>query len=306
MQVCSFTLKCEQFSFDFVSADKSKLNTLFTNNGLYSYFTIPKSKKFHMKITYNKSKLASDIRDIQHTYISIFILISFLLSGMALFFTFYSLKPIRKALSVNDEFIKDILHDFNTPITSMVLNVTMYQEEEGKNPFIERISHSIDNILLLQNNLKSFLQHSPSQNEEINIIKLLHERLNFMQNIYPNIVFKMEENNPLIKISNQEILTRIFDNILSNSAKYNKVKGKVTIRITNKQQVHIEDTGKGIRNIDKIFDRYYKEQDRGLGLGLHIVKKLATELNIGIYVSSEVHKGTHFILDFTYVKDINS
>jgi len=45
--------------------------------------------------------------------------------------------------------------------------------------------------------------------------------------------------------------------------------------------------------------RYYKEQDRGIGLGLHIVQKLANELNIALTIQSRSGEGTDVILDFT-------
>jgi len=36
----------------------------------------------------------------------------------------------------------------------------------------------------------------------------------------------------------------------------------------------------GVRKHAKVFDRFYKESDRGLGIGLHIVDKLCKELGI--------------------------
>lgn len=55
---------------------------------------------------------------------------------------------------------------------------------------LTRLSKSIDNILLLQNNLKSFLHDSPSQNDKLDIVALAHNRLKFMQNMYPKITFR--------------------------------------------------------------------------------------------------------------------
>ena len=301
MQVCSYTLDCNQYNYDFANKDMTKLNKLHENNDtLDSYFTIPNSKKFHLKITYPKIMYLQDIKNIQQKLWFKFIFAEILLFILSLFFTFYSLNPIRKALSLNDEFIKDILHDFNTPITSMVLNIKMFEEEKGKNPFISRITKSIDNILLLQNNLKCFLQHSPAQNSSVDIAKLTKKRLEFMQSIYPKITFIYENNNDLIRISNEEILTRIFDNILSNAAKYNRSNGEVKITIHG-TKISISDTGKGIKDISKVMQRYYKEQDRGLGLGLHIVQKLVNELNIEMEVISKIDVGTTFILDFKHL-----
>jgi signal transduction histidine kinase len=301
MQLCSYSLECEQFSFDFAPQSENILNKLYDNNGTHAYFTIPKSKKYYMKISYGEDKLRTDIEEITHSLWLQFILASLLLFGVALFFTFYSLNPIRKALRLNDEFIKDILHDFNTPITSMILNIKMFKDEKGDDPYISRLSKSIDNILRLQNNLKSFLHNSPSQSQNVDIAKLVEERLNNIQNIYPNLAYIYTKENDLVKNTNHELLMRIFDNILSNAAKYNKVNGEVKITISN-ETVSIEDTGKGIKDINKVLQRYYKEQDRGLGLGLHIVNKLCNELNIGMSIKSQINHGTKIVLNFQHLR----
>ena len=277
---------------------KNQLNELYDNSGLYAFFTIPKSEKFNIKISYSKQNFQNDMNKIEKILWIKFIIATLLLFSIALFFTFYSLKPIRKALKLNDEFIKDILHDFNTPITSMVLNIQMFQEEKGEDPYIQRVSHSVDTIVLLQNNLKSFLHHSPSQNTKVDIAALGKKRLDTMQNIYPKLTFTFKQNNTLVRITNDDLLTRILDNLLSNAAKYNKIKGEVTLTIYDDTLI-IQDTGKGINNIDKVLERYYKEQDRGLGLGLHIVQKLTNELNIGMMIESEVAVGTKFTLYFS-------
>ena len=301
MQVCSYTMKCVQFTFDFAPKDNHKLNELYDDTDLYAFFTIPKSEKFNIKISYPKQNYVNDMKTIRQTLWIKFILATLLLFGIALFFTFYSLRPIRKALKLNDEFIKDILHDFNTPITSMVLNMKMFKEEKGEDPYIQRVSLSVDTILLLQNNLKSFLHHSPSQNVEVDIASLAKKRLDAMQNIYPKLTFTFIKHNNLRRVTNDELLTRILDNLLSNAAKYNRSKGKIELTIQN-DTLRIKDTGKGIKDIDKVLQRYYKEQDRGLGLGLHIVQKLTNELNIEMKINSVVDIGTEFILDFSFLE----
>ena len=302
MQVCSYTLECEDFIFDFVSKEKGKTNTLYETDELYSYFSIPKSDKFYIKITYSSASFKNDMHEIISRLLLKFILATLLLLGTALFFTFYSLKPIREALKLNDEFIKDILHDFNTPITSIVLNLKMFKEEHEENPFVKRISHSIHTLLFLQNNLKSFLFHTSSQNSEVDIAAFVEERMGLMANTYPKITFSFSQENTLVKMTHPELLARVLDNLLSNAAKYNKAKGRVTITV-KKTKVFIEDTGKGIEDVEKVMHRYYKEQERGLGLGLHIVKKLISELDIHMQIYSQKELGTTIELDFKNLPD---
>ncbi len=298
MQLCSYTYECTQFDFEFTPKGEKRLNELYDDQNISAYFPVPKSKKYNVRIIYPHHLYTHDLHAIRRSLWLKFILATILLMGVALFFTFYSLKPIRQALRINDEFIKDILHDFNTPISSIVLNLKMFQDQYESNIFIQRINHSIDTILLLQNNLKSFLHHSPLHSECVDIALLTQKRMRFIQNLYPHITFTFEQENTLKKQTNSELLTRILDNLLTNAAKYNKPNGKVMLRIS-KETLYIEDTGKGMSNTKAVMQRYYKEQDRGLGLGLHIVQKLTSELNIKVKIDSKVDVGTCIALDFS-------
>jgi signal transduction histidine kinase len=58
----------------------------------------------------------------------------------------------------------------------------------------------------------------------------------------------------------------------------------------------VEDHGVGIESIEKIFSRYYRENEAkgGFGIGLNIVKQITEEENITIDVSSTLGKGTTF------------
>ncbi|SHO80698.1 Two-component system histidine kinase DccS [hydrothermal vent metagenome] len=296
MHICSYSLSCKEFLFDFVSQDKKVLNHLYINSDAYAFFYIPQSKDYYIKILYSKDKLEEDTSSINQKLTINFIITSIIFFFISILLTRYTLQPIRQAMQLNDEFIKDILHDFNTPITAMVLNIEMLKSEK-ENAFINRLSYSIDTILLLQNNLKSFLINSPSQNQSINITTLIKKRIEFIKNIYPNITFIYNDLDKLIKYTNEDLLTRIIDNLLSNSAKYNKPYGKVILTITN-NSIIIEDSGKGIKDVKKVFQRYYKEQSRGLGLGLHIVEKFTKELDIKLHIESQINIGTKITLEF--------
>ena len=104
---------------------------------------------------------------------------------------------------------------------------------------------------------------------------------------------------------NKDAFSRIIDNLLSNAYKYNKKDGFIKIILKDKLLI-IEDSGKGIKNPSKIFDRFYKENDRGIGIGLHIVKKLCDELDIKVSVKSEIGKGSIFYLDLKSIMSIST
>ena len=298
MEICSYTLKCKKYAIDFAPKKSHVLHQLYDDQeGLYAFFRMPKSKKFYLKLLYSKNAYAVDKRKLFLQFLWKFIGATFLLILLVFLLTWYSLKPIRKALTINDEFIKDILHDFNTPITSMLLNFSMLKEEKQKDISLQRLKHGLDTMLLLQNNLKGFLSNSVTQKRLVNIGDLVQERLRFMAGIYPYINFVYEEESTLLKVTNRELLTRILDNLLSNAAKYNHINGEVKVFII-KDLVTIKDTGKGIKDIAKALERYQTEQERGIGIGLHVVAKLTVELDIIMHINSKVNVGTEVILDF--------
>ena len=97
MQVCSYTLECEQFDFDFASKDAGQPNTLLGEYELYSYFSIPTSEKFYIKILYPKKMLQKDIHEIQSRLWIRFILATFLLLHHRTLFYFLLFKTHTKS-----------------------------------------------------------------------------------------------------------------------------------------------------------------------------------------------------------------
>lgn len=296
MRICSFNLQCDDFEIDFADAKKNELYRLYKDSdALSSYFSIPTSTENVLKIYLPAQKYNIKLEKLRDRILLQLVIVIFLLIILSLVFSIYTVSPLRNALHLTEEFIKDILHDFNTPISTLRLNVSMLKNELVSNKKIIRIEKSIQNILNLQNNLKSYLNNHKAQKEKFNLDTFLKERIALLENNYPMIKFKLEVDSVKL-FTNKEAFTRIIDNILSNGAKYNKKDGEIILNY--KQDIlEIKDTGKGIKNTKKIFDRFYKEQDRGIGIGLHIVKKLCDELKIDISVKSIVGEGSSFFIN---------
>ncbi len=298
MQICSYTLNCKDFNYDFFPKKPRVLpNTLYhLENETFALFPIPNSKNYYLKVSYDNRYLKKDIKKLFWNIAGIFLIATLIIMGLAFLFTLYSLKPIRRALHINQEFIKDILHDFNTPIASMVLNLEMLKKD-CQSPFIKRIEQSIDTIVSLQENLKLFLKNIKSDAKKIDLAKLASERIEYFKSLYPTLKFDLEVKEPFTINAPQDLLVRIVDNILSNACKYNKKRGFVKVVVDGHKMI-IEDSGRGIKESKRVFDRFYKESDRGIGIGLSIVKKLCEELDIKIDIESEIGKGTKVILKF--------
>ena len=299
MRVCSFDLKCSEFKIDFVAIKDQELYTLYkSEKGLDSYFPISGANDFYMQMHFNIQNYHVEISDIKSNTLLELLATIIIVLLLSVLFSLFSLSPLRKALHLTQEFIKDILHDFNTPLSSLRLNSYMLKKEIGENEKVLRIEQGVENILSLQENLKAYLYNHEAQKESVDLVKLLHDNIALMQKNHEDISFFIEIKSLKIEI-NKDALSRIINNILSNAAKYNKKNGKITITYEN-NRLNFIDTGKGIKNPSKIFNRFYKEQDRGIGIGLHIVKKLCDELDIDIQVQSALGIGSTFSLSLKH------
>lgn len=298
MKICSYDLVCEEYKIDFVLTTEIELYKLYkTKNALVSYFPISNSTQNSLEISLDLKNYNNSIKNIKLETIISLLIVMFVVLVLSGLFALYSLYPLRNALHLTEEFVKDILHDFNTPLSTLRLNSSMLEKEFGKNKKITRIQKSIQTILDLQMNLRSYLNNIVSQKENIDLKELVSQRVAVAQTSYENIKYISRVNEKNI-FTNREAFTRVLDNLLSNAGKYNKDNGTVEVHLSeNARVLFIKDSGKGIQNPKKVFDRFYKEQDRGIGIGLHIVKKLCSELNIKVSVESEIGKGSTFSLE---------
>lgn len=299
MKVCSFDLKCQQFTFDFAPLQTATLYVLNQDDkGYYALFSIP-SGNYALKIHLAQDLFDTRLAQIRNNLLQIFLAALAILGVISAFFSFYTLQPLRKALRLTQEFSRDILHDVNTPLSSLRLNVSLLKVPDSEAKKIERIERSIETLVALGNNLRSYLEGHPLQNEMIDLHTLLKERIVIIQKLYPSISFILDDTTFTVH-TNPDGLTRIIDNLLSNAAKYNKQHGSVWIYLNvSVHTLHIDDNGRGIEYPEKIFNRFYKEHDRGLGIGLHIVKKLCDELKIPIQVKSVLGEGSRFTLNLS-------
>lgn len=103
----------------------------------------------------------------------------------------------------------------------------------------------------------------------------------------------------------EEKLERIILNLLSNSIKFTKPGGKITVTISDKKQyilICVKDTGIGIPEnmVEKIFDTFtqvdasLRRNAEGIGIGLSLVKSLVKMHNGEISVKSKIGRGSEF------------
>jgi two-component system OmpR family sensor kinase len=246
------------------------------------YILVTKDKEhFHEKLFIIKLKIIA----VQVVLFLLFGAISYLLAMRAL-------RPMQNAIIKLDNFSKDLIHDLNTPITSMFLNLKLLEskEELKENKPLVRIKKSLRDIGELHKNLTVLLQEDTMIVQKENLFDIIDEVVSTHQKLYKNIKFILIQSE-VYGMVNKDAFKQIIVNIISNSCKYNVENGYVKIYMKD-GLLSIEDGGVGIENPNQIFERSYKEHKSGHGIGLDIVKRLCEVMGIKIRVVSTLGAGT--------------
>ncbi len=187
--------------------------------------------------------------------------------------------------------ITNISHDLRTPLTAIKVYLDLIHNNlnNSQKEYFKIIDNRVQDLIELTEQLFDFAKsieiHHEIKKENICINDVLEESLaNFYSvfkeyNINPQINICQEK---VIKSLNENMLKRIFENIISNAIKYGKndfiikMYSNGTIEFTN-QTDYLD-----ITTLEKIFDRYYtvKNVKKANGIGLSIAKQLV-DLNNG-------------------------
>ena len=105
-------------------------------------------------------------------------------------------------------------------------------------------------------------------------------------------------------VTDEKWLLFVIEQVLSNSLKYTRPQGKVSIEREKEQILCIRDNGIGIapEDIPRIFEKGYtgyngRSDKKASGLGLYLCRRICDNLGYRIWASSSVGEGTAIYID---------
>lgn len=260
----------------------------------------------------------SYLRD-NNIYSLAFSFIFILLIALSFYYVVVKAFRLKKLSEIKNDFIDNMTHELKTPISTISLACeAMIDNKKNKNDYVKiideenkRLGHQVERVLNIARTEKQSYKIDKSS---VNIHEIIEESMNVfrfkLEKKGGKIVNKLNAENPIIN-GNKSHLVNVFNNLIENGIKYSKDKPVIIIESRNDKssmEISIKDNGIGIKknNLDKIFDKFYREPQgnihnvKGFGLGLSYVKNIVDKLNAKIFVKSKYGHGSVFTLKFNY------
>ncbi len=234
----------------------------------------------------------------------IVVMLSFVLLS-AIFISKLAIEPLIEYINSLQNLSKETLHELNLPISTIISNTNMLKKnmiDEKSVKRLSRIESACEMLSQRYNELDYLIKTQADEDvrEKIELARLVRDRVLFLEDIYPHIVFKLELTKT--EIFNDKIgLSKIIDNIIDNAVKYSK--SSVDIKIVLEDNLlSIQDFGCGMDEVEllNIFDKYYQADKsiKGFGIGLSMVKRFCDKNEIGLSFQSKLDSGTTVKLKF--------
>ena len=226
-------------------------------------------------------------------------------------------ETIETAFQKEREFISNASHELMTPISILQSKIeNMFEQDDIADDLKVRLLEMQKILNRLKSITKTLLLISQIENDQF----LKEDKISareLLQDIYDEISIRLQDRNislallviedvELVNV-NKYLLFNLFFNLINNAIKYNRPDGEITVTgqwVKDNYTISVADTGIGIaaEELPYIFNRFKKlkqslSQD-SFGLGLPIVKSIATFHKMGISVVSEKDVGSTFTLTF--------
>ncbi|WP_409969180.1 HAMP domain-containing sensor histidine kinase [Bengtsoniella intestinalis] len=186
------------------------------------------------------------------------------------------------------KFLHNASHELRTPLMSIQgyadgIEMGVFEDAKGTAHLIsdqsKRLTRLVDGLLTLART-ENF-----NANKQLEKISLSNGLLDLLSGytgyaMSQNIEIHHHIAPDIMVMGNQELLTSSVGNIISNGIRYATSAVSLSLKAEGKRAIiTVRDDGKGIENIDHIFERFSKGEKGNFGLGLSIAKTSVEMMN---------------------------
>jgi len=219
---------------------------------------------------------------------------------------------------LKNEFVSNISHELRTPLASIIgfsetIDSDAAMPDEMKKEFNKIILEEAKRLANLINDVLDISKIEGGKivlnKTEFDINEVLRKSVEKVKSsaTKKRITFSIDIPKEKVLVNaDEERITQLFENLITNAVKFNTEEGRVTIIAQNlfkEYEVIISDTGVGIpaKDLPFIFQKFYRvsrpgTEIPGTGLGLALVKQIVDHHKGLITLQSEENKGTTLII----------
>lgn len=214
-------------------------------------------------------------------------------------------EQINELLIENKVLADSLLHDLRTPLACLRFGLEAAQDSNDKDKISTYLGRMDDEVSRMEIMLEEFLEYAKFENNRLklsftaeDITQTVHDLVNDFSPVCQakNLTLcNLSKQEPIICTIDQHWMYRLLMNLLSNATKHAKQKIYIGCRcIGQKVLITVEDDGIGIpgdmvEDVFKPFHTLEKSRSReqfGFGLGLAVVKKIASMHNAQVSVTT--------------------
>jgi len=218
------------------------------------------------------------------------------------------------AVRTRDAVVSIVSHDLRNPLMAILGSADLLLELTGEGHDTERtqlatLKHAADSMNRLIRDLLDVTRLEsgplPVQRTHVNLMDVVDDVVDMFQIVVRARHLTLQRDGPQelpMVLGDRDRLAQALSNLVANAVKFTPDGGQVKITIeahANGVHAYVRDTGPGIPQdqVPHLFDRFWqasRNDSRGLGLGLSIVKAIVEAHGGSVHVNSVLNEGSTF------------
>ena len=235
--------------------------------------------------------------------------------GISVLLARWAIKPVETAWKQQKQFVADASHELKTPLTVILTNAELLQNEDCTETERNRLS---DNIYSMSKRMRGLVENLLDLARADNgTSKMVFEKLNFSDLVYEsvlpfepvyfengkNLYYRLDKD--VYLNGSTDYLKQTVEILLDNANKYSFDNTAVRVELIKKEKhcvLSVKSEGEHIskENLKNIFKRFYRADEartggEGYGLGLSIAESIVKEHKGKIWAESKGNENTFFV-----------
>lgn len=226
---------------------------------------------------------------------------------ISVFLARWAVRPVERSWAQQRQFVADASHELKTPLTVILSNADLLEEEEGLS---EQARHWTENIhtggAQMRELVEQLLLLARSDSDQGQPVRLQPTELSDLAEtaalMFEPVAFEagkllvQEIQKDVVVAGDAARLKRLLDILLDNAVKYADPGGQIRLSLTTEGRralLAVSDQGTPMakEELERIFQRFYRADEarstQGFGLGLSIAQSIAQEHHGRLWAESD-------------------